>query len=163
LRQLQGSTSASAGHFIFILSASLCYAIQDAQPHEQTAGTAQVIDGAANPELISDAKAYEVFFQAANLPRNASAAKQAAARDKFKDANLTDTDTLLVMEALLGFHDAIVKLDVRAAELRSAGAPDSQFVPLGSDFPALVSATQKMLQSKLSPEGATNLNAYVMD
>jgi len=86
--------------------------------HEQHAGTKHAvtvlaqsnadppgtIDGAKNPELISDFKAYEVFFHAVAVADNASQAEVLSAKNKFRRAHLSEADAAELLKILEEFH-----------------------------------------------------------
>lgn len=129
------------------------------QPKEDPPGT---IDGAKNPELISDFKAYEVFFQSVTVSETDSEVKKAEAKSKFHRAKLDDKDTVALMKILGEFYHDRSNLNVQLNRLRSGGASEDDFVKLDKEANDLINSTQAKLSKRLSKEGTEKLQTHVM-
>lgn len=129
------------------------------QPKEDPPGT---IDGAMNPELISDFKAYEVFFHSVAVSEIESEVKKAEAKSKFRRAKLDDKDTVALMKILGEFYSDRSNLNVRLNQLRSGGASEDEFVKLDKEANELINSTQAKLSKRLGKEGTDKIHAHVM-
>lgn len=118
------------------------------------------IDGAKNPESISDFKAYEVFFNSVAVASRATNSEKFTARDMFSRAKLSEPDTGELMKILAEFHQSRSNIAAQAAKLTPRGASDADFAQLHSQLEALVSSTQQTV--RLSPEGATKIHQHVL-
>lgn len=129
------------------------------QPKEDPPGT---IDGAKNPELISDFKAYEVFFHSVAVSETESEIKKAAAKSKFRRAKFDDRDTATLMKILGEFYRDRSNLNVRFHQLKTSKASKDEFVKLDKEVSDLTTSTQAKLPKRLSKEGMEKLHAHVM-
>jgi len=134
-------------------------AIDSRQADADPPGT---IDGSKTPELISDFKAYEVFFRSIAVPGNSSEFKKWEAKDKFRRAELSDEDTASVIEILAEFHAYQMHLQTKHEQLRKDGATDAEFAKLQSQADSSILSSQSTLQSRLSPEGSVKLHQHIM-
>ena len=107
------------------------------------------IDGAKNPELISDFKAYEVFFHSVVVADNAAEAEKLGAKDMFSRAQLSESDTVELMKVLGEFHKARSNIISQANQFSQNRASDSEFSQLSSQAESLISSTQQALKSAL--------------
>ena len=134
---------------------------QSAQP-AQSLDPPGTINGATNPELISDFKAYEVFFHSVVVSETEPEVKKAEAKSKFSRAKLDDKDTAALMKILGEFYRDRSNLNVRFNQLRSEAANENEFVKLDKEANDLINSTQAKLSKRLSKEGVEKLQAHIM-
>ena len=133
--------------------------VAQVQPKEDPPGT---IDGAKNPELISDFKAYEVFFHSVAVSETGLEAKKAEAKNKFHRAKLDDKDTSALMKILGEFYHDRSNLNARFHQLRVGKASKDEFTKLDREANDLITSTQVKLSKRLSKEGVEKLYMHVM-
>jgi hypothetical protein len=132
-----------------------------AQSNEDPTGT---IDGAKNPELISDYKAYEVFFHSVAVADYATESQKLDAQDKFRNAQLSDEDTAKLFKILGGFYQTRLTIASQADEFSKTGTKNmgDELAKLNEQMTSVVSSSQQAIQSQLSSEGAAKLHQHIL-
>ncbi len=120
------------------------------------------IDGSKNPELISDFKAWEVFFNSVAVPQTAPESKKWEGTDKFRRAQLSPQDTAEVIKAMAEFYERRSELQASANQLRREGSSEEAFAQLQSEARSLVESSRRTLESRLTPDGAARLGQHVV-
>ncbi|HEU0176274.1 MAG TPA: hypothetical protein VFV58_18570 [Blastocatellia bacterium] len=120
------------------------------------------IDGAKTPWLISDDKAYETFFLCATATDITTEAQKTLAKAKFSRARIDKTDTERVLTILSEFRQHRSIIITAADRLRDAKAPANEFAKLQEKELNLIRSTRNDLQSRLSQDGATKMQQFIL-
>jgi hypothetical protein len=125
------------------------------------------IDGAQNPEMIPDEKAYKAFFLAVAEPEDAAEERKAMAREKVRTVGHKDLDSEILLHTLSEFDRQMKELhrqseQVTAQGLALPGTPLArQLDGLYQRKERLVGDTISLLNSRLSIDGARRLYEHV--
>ena len=123
-----------------------------------------IIDGAKNPQLISDLTAYRLYFVLASRAANPSNKNNAHQKAYFSHAGLKAEDTDVAAAILERFRTQYADLidrynkEVERASI-TGNFPDQQEFLKKRD--ALVLSTKTALEQQLSPESAASLAAHI--
>jgi hypothetical protein len=128
-------------------------------PEKEPPGT---IDGAKNPEMISDLKAYEVFFTSVAISESASETERTQAKNKFVRAKLNEKDVAAVMKTMGEFYIRQQDIINRSNLLRKNNAHSDEFAKLRAESIDIVSSSRDRLMSRLSMDGRTKLHQHVI-
>jgi hypothetical protein len=120
------------------------------------------IDGSKTPELITDDKAYEVFFNSVATSSSAPESEKASAKIKYRRAMLNDKDTAEAMKSLEGLYAIKLEIIKQEIELRRSKADANEFAELHTKAKNHTASIKNVLMRKLSSEGAAKLHAHVM-
>lgn len=128
----------------------------------QKANPPGTIDGAKTPDLIPDAKAYEIFLLSVAIPPISSEFEKSSAKSKFKRAELEDSDTEAVMKILDVFYSKWQHIVMEEKQLREKNATDKEFNLLQEKANKLMEATRLQFASQLSQKGNENLHSHII-
>ncbi len=120
------------------------------------------IDGAKTPRLISDDKAYETFFLCATATEITTEAQKTLAKAMFSRARTDKTDTERILTILSEFRQHRSEIITAADHLRDAKAPANEFAKLQEKELNLIRSTRNDLQSRLSQDGATKMQQFIL-
>lgn len=139
---------------------------QNLDSHESHLGMGQVetIDGAKNPELITDSTAYRLFFVVVGVGSNPSDEDRARQEMQVTKIGLNDPDTkvlvAMVNDFKLAYDAAMTDYNNNAEALQVNGQlPDSAAFIQQRDL--LIEKTLAKLNSALTPIGSAKLNSYI--
>jgi hypothetical protein len=128
-----------------------------AQPSDRDSFLPLTVDGSKTPELVPDRLAYYHFI-IANAQRAAPTANDIRRREiRLGRLGLQKVDHLALVAALSGVQDA---LD-RAEALGRGSSPDHAAAKAQKD--AVLEATQARLESVLTADGTSRLDAFVQN
>lgn len=132
--------------------------------HQHPNVNVTVIDGAKNPELISDSTAYRVWLVMVSLPPNSTEKQRAFQQAHLNKLQLTSTDNLALLSVLEDFKTQYLGLIARynesakAALLNGGQADQKSFLQQRDD---LVSSTRDAIAQRLTQDGTSRIDAHV--
>jgi hypothetical protein len=138
------------------------------RPTPAVADPPGTIDGAKNPELIPDDVAYRLIFLAFAEPEDATPEQKARARGKINPIGFSSDDADAFLQLLAQFYTGIAKIEAQLTQIYQRSpilSPNSTDAALVRDLLSqeakLVANTIAALPATLSPEGVTQLQAYL--
>jgi hypothetical protein len=144
------------------LSLSVCYA-QHQHVHVQPAGNlpAGTIDGSVSPQLITDAVAYRLFFNAA-CEQPQSANEDARQRAMLARAHLSDAELTTVSGILTDYRQQMNALEQAWSAATAGGhTPNAATQNFPAQRDEIVTATKAALAARLSAQGLIKLDQVI--
>jgi len=149
--------------FLLSLLCSCTLCVNAQSPPNQHSPT-NVIDGSVHPELIPDSLAYRLYFLAVSTRTNPSDAERARQQTQLNMIGLKASDRETLVTVLADFrieHDRLVAQYNQGAEEAASRNEAADVRVLLRQFDELVRSTRDTLKARLSPDGMTQLDAFV--
>lgn len=152
--------------FVSSLSLSLCgYCWAQGSPPGHTHPAVTVVDGASNPDLISDSTAYRVWLVAVSIAPDSTEKQRRFQEAHLRRVRLTSSVDYIRLLVILGEFKSQYQTLVTAynesaknALLSGSHADLQAFLQRRDD---LVSTTRAAIAQRLTPEGAALVDAHV--
>jgi hypothetical protein len=145
---------------LFLLVGGFCFA-QEPVPITQIPGA---IDGAKTPELIPDAIAYRLFFEAIAEPPSATTAQLRRQRMKLLQARLEEDDLNVIASVMADFHHKLEQFKADYAFAHEPGTTGQLSVDIEawrSRRDEIVDGAHASLRQQMTPLGLKRLDDYI--